>query len=73
MGDLPIPRPVGDSERELVLSLLPAALNPSGLALACGDFRPSFLERARLVLEALEAEGRVYRPYGGQDVWKIVA
>ena len=73
MGGQARSRPVADSERELVLSLLPTALNPSGLALVCGDFRPSFLERAQTVLEALEAEGKVYRPYGGRDVWKIVA
>jgi hypothetical protein len=72
MSEVPASRPVEDSERELVLSLLPQALGPAGLALACEDLRPSFLARARLILETLEAEGKVYRPYpNDSNVWKV--
>jgi hypothetical protein len=62
---------VADSERELVLVLLTehAALNAAGIALACADLRPAFLERAQLVLDTLVAEGTVIHPY--PEVWKL--
>jgi hypothetical protein len=62
---------VADSERELVLALLAehGPLNASGIALACADLRPAFLDRAQLVLDALVAEGKVMHPY--PEVWKL--
>jgi hypothetical protein len=63
-------RPVADSERELVLYLLAhRALNEAGIALACEDLRPSFLARARLVLDTLAAEGKIV--HSSPDVWEL--
>lgn len=58
---------ISEGEKVTVLELLPQALNAAGVALALGQ--PRLADRAEAVLEALEADGRVYRE--ARDIWRV--
>jgi hypothetical protein len=63
--------PVTDEECELILSLLPRALNEAGIALALGDLRPSTLVRINAIIAVLLATGRIQRD--SPEIFRITA
>ena len=62
--------PISAEEKQLVLDLLPQALNAAGISLALADPRLSVMERAQLVLYELADEGRAWNDHG---VWRVGA
>lgn len=62
--------PISEAEKQLVLELLPAALNAAGISLALADPRLGVMERAQQVIYALADEDRVWNDQG---IWRVGA